>query len=58
MKVKKKVLGIVGIRSGSTELKHKNIKLLGNKPLVGWILDAAKNSKYINSAFETPSYYS
>ena len=48
MKVKKKVLGIVGIRSGSTELKHKNIKLLGNKPLVGWILDAAKNSKYIN----------
>lgn len=48
MKVKKKILGIVGIRSGSTELKHKNIKLLGNKPLVGWILDAAKNSKYIN----------
>lgn len=48
MKTQKKILGIVGIRSGSTELKDKNIKLLGNKPLAGWILSAAKKSKYIN----------
>ena len=38
----------MGIRSKSTGLKNKNIKILGNKPLVGWILQAAKKSKYIN----------
>ena len=48
MKKRKKILGIVGIRSGSSELKNKNIRLLGDKPLVGWILNAAKKSKYIN----------
>jgi CMP-N,N'-diacetyllegionaminic acid synthase len=48
MKSKKKILGIIGIRSGSSELKDKNIKMLGNKHLIGWILDAAKNSKRIN----------
>ena len=48
MKTQKNILGIVGIRSGSKELKDKNIKLLGNKPLVGWILSAANKSKYIN----------
>ena len=48
MKNKKKILGIVGIRSGSSSLKNKNIKILGNKPLVGWILSSAKKSKYIN----------
>tara|TARA_B110000483_G_scaffold242067_1_gene326708 strand:+ start:1891 stop:2637 length:747 start_codon:yes stop_codon:yes gene_type:complete len=48
MIIQKKILGIVGIRSGSTGLKNKNIKILGDKPLVGWILSAAKKSKYIN----------
>ena len=28
--------------------KNKNIRILGNKPLVGWILSSAKKSKYIN----------
>ena len=46
--MKKKILGIVGIRSKSTGLKNKNIKFFGNKPLVAWILRAAKKSKYIN----------
>ena len=48
MIIQKKILGIVGIRSGSKGLKNKNIKLLGDKPLVGWILSASKKSKYIN----------
>jgi N-acylneuraminate cytidylyltransferase/CMP-N,N'-diacetyllegionaminic acid synthase len=43
-----KVMGIVGIRSGSKGVPDKNIKLLSGKPLVGWILEAAKKSKYIN----------
>ena len=41
------VLGLVGIRSGSKGVKNKNIKLLNGKPLVGWVLDAAKKSKSI-----------
>lgn len=43
-----KVMGIIGIRSGSKGVQNKNIKLLAGKPLVGWILSTAKKSKYIN----------
>jgi CMP-N,N'-diacetyllegionaminic acid synthase len=43
-----KIMGIIGIRSGSKGVPNKNIKLLAGKPLVGWILDKAKKSKYIN----------
>lgn len=43
-----KVLGVVGIRSGSKGVPDKNIRMLGKKPLVGWILGEAKKSKYIN----------
>lgn len=41
-------MGIVGIRSGSKGVPHKNIRELAGKPLVGWILDTARKSKYIN----------
>ena len=44
----KKILAIIGVRSGSKGIKNKNIKYLGNKPLIGWILETAKRSKYIN----------
>lgn len=44
----KKILGIIGIRSGSKGVPNKNIRLLAGKPLVGWILETAKKSKYIN----------
>jgi len=43
-----KVLGMVGARSGSKSVPDKNIKPLGGKPLMHWIIDAAKKSKYIN----------
>lgn len=43
-----KVMAIVGIRSGSKGIPDKNIKPLLGKPLVGWILETAKKSKYIN----------
>ena len=46
--MKKKILALIGIRAGSKGLKNKNIKKLGNKHLVGWIINAAKKSKYIN----------
>ena len=44
---KKKILAIIGARAGSS-LKDKNIKILGKKPLINWIITAAKKSKLIN----------
>ena len=41
-----KVLGVVGARSGSKSIPHKNIKPLLGKPLMAWIIEAAKASKY------------
>lgn len=48
MKKKLKILGIVGARSGSKSIPHKNIKPLLGKPLMAWIIEAGKKSKYIN----------
>ncbi|MCR4324860.1 MAG: acylneuraminate cytidylyltransferase family protein [Candidatus Curtissbacteria bacterium] len=42
-----KVLGVVGARSGSRSIPNKNIKPLLGKPLMAWIIEAAKRSKYI-----------
>ena len=43
-----KVLGIVGIRSGSKGVPNKNIRKLLHKPLVGWVLNAAQRTASIN----------
>lgn len=43
-----KVMGIVGIRSGSKGVPDKNIKPLAGKPLVGWILETARRSRHID----------
>ena len=42
-----KVLGIVGARSGSKSIPYKNIYPLGGKPLMAWIIESAKQSRYI-----------
>ena len=44
----KKILAVILARSGSKGLKNKNIKKLGNKPLVSWTIDEAKKSKKID----------
>jgi len=44
---KPKVLGIVGARSGSKSIPHKNIRPLLGKPLLAWIIEAAKKSPFI-----------
>lgn len=41
------ILGIVGARSGSKSIPNKNIRPLLGKPLMAWIIEAAKNSKHI-----------
>jgi CMP-N-acetylneuraminic acid synthetase len=53
------VMGIVGIRSGSKGVPHKNIRPLAGKPLVGWILDTARQSKYMQRVVvstDSPEY--
>ena len=42
------ILGFIPARSGSKRIPNKNIKLLHNKPLIAYTIEAAKNSKYIN----------
>ena len=46
--MQKKILGIIGLRSGSKGLRNKNIKLLGRVPLFVHILKSARNTKLIN----------
>lgn len=41
------ILGVVGARSGSKSIKDKNIRLLLGKPLMAWVIEAAKRSKYL-----------
>ena len=42
------ILGIIGARSGSKGVRGKNIKFLAGKPLMGWIINTARRSKYID----------
>lgn len=41
------ILGVIGARSGSKSIPHKNIRPLLGKPLLGWIIEAAKRSPYV-----------
>ncbi|MDP3794500.1 MAG: acylneuraminate cytidylyltransferase family protein [bacterium] len=54
-----KVLGIVGARSGSKSIPHKNIRALLGKPLLAWIIEAAKRSPYVTRLIlstDSPEY--
>ncbi|KKW35729.1 hypothetical protein A2852_01360 [Candidatus Adlerbacteria bacterium RIFCSPHIGHO2_01_FULL_54_23] len=54
-----KVLGVIGARSGSKSIPHKNIRPLAGKPLFAWIADAAKKSKYVTRlvmSTDSPEY--
>lgn len=47
----KKVLAIIPARGGSKRLPRKNILPLGGKPLIGWTIEAAQNSTYVDDIF-------
>ena len=54
-----KVLGVVGARSGSRNIPHKNIRPLLGKPLLAWIIEAAKASTYVTRlviSTDSPEY--
>ena len=44
----KKILAIIPARGGSKGVPGKNIKPAGGKPLIAWIIKAAKKSRYID----------
>ncbi len=47
----KRVLAIVPARGGSKGLPGKNIRPLAGKPLIGWTLESALKSKYLDEIF-------
>jgi len=46
-----KIIGMIPARLGSTRIKDKNIRLLNNKPLVQYIIESAKSSKFLNEVY-------
>lgn len=50
-----KVLGVIPARGGSKGVKNKNIKLLGDKPLIAYSIEAAKASKLARTIVSTDS---
>lgn len=47
----KRIMAIVPARGGSKGLPGKNIRPLCGKPLIGWTLESAKKSKYLDEIF-------
>ncbi|MBU9735544.1 acylneuraminate cytidylyltransferase family protein [Diplocloster agilis] len=45
------ILCLIPARGGSKGLPRKNVKNLCGKPLIGWTIEAAKKSKYINEVY-------
>jgi CMP-N,N'-diacetyllegionaminic acid synthase len=48
---KEKIVSVIPARGGSKRLLDKNIKELCGRPLIEWSIEAAKQSKYIDSIF-------
>ncbi len=44
----RKILGLIPARAGSRGLPGKNIKILRGKSLIGWTIEAAKASRYLD----------
>lgn len=47
----KKILAIIPARGGSKGLPGKNIRPLCGKPLIGWSIENAKESKYVDDIY-------
>ncbi|KAF0121446.1 MAG: cytidyltransferase-like protein [bacterium] len=45
--IKEKIIAIIPARGGSKGIFRKNIRLLAGKPLIAYILETAKRSKYL-----------
>ena len=52
----KKVLALALARGGSKGVPGKNIKDLAGKPLLAWVIEAAKKSKYVDRVILSTDY--
>jgi CMP-N-acetylneuraminic acid synthetase/quercetin dioxygenase-like cupin family protein len=46
-----KIIGMIPARLGSTRVKNKNLRLLDDKPLIQYVVDAAVGSKLIDELY-------
>ena len=44
-------VAVIPARGGSTRLKDKNIRLLGGKPLIQWMVEAVLNSEEFDDVY-------
>lgn len=44
-------IAFIPVRGGSKSIPLKNIKLINNRPLIYWVLDAAQSCEYIDKIF-------
>ena len=47
----KNIIALIPARSGSKGIKDKNIKYLGNKPLIGWAIEQCFKSKVFSKIY-------
>ena len=49
--MKKKIFACIFARGGSKGVKRKNVKILGDKPLISYSIDSALSNEYIDNVF-------
>lgn len=49
--LKKNIVCLITARKNSKRLKHKNIKILGRKPLIKWTIDFSKEIKWVKETW-------
>ena len=49
--ISNKTIAIIPARSGSKSIRNKNIKLLGNKPLIAWSIQSCLETKQISKIY-------
>ena len=47
----KSVVALIPAKGKSERIKNKNLKKIGQRPLLWWTLDSAKRSKYIDEIY-------
>jgi len=47
----KKIVGMIPARYGSKRVKQKNLRLINNKPLIHYVIDAAKGSELLTDVY-------
>ena len=46
-----KIIGMIPARLGSKRVKKKNLRLIDGVPLIQYIINAAKNSSYLDEIY-------